>query len=88
MCDSGLLKFWGFLIINNSQTNQLIPSYEKCHFIFLFYLHGVNHEGKVASDTSTFSRVWPVAEIFDHQYLRKELNDTIAFCTEIFLKRR
>ena len=86
MFTSRLLGFSGSLIINNSRRNQLIHSSEKRHFFFLFYLHGVNHQGEVVSD-SNFSWLWSDAEIFDHKYLGKESNDIKVFCTEIVIKR-
>ena len=59
-CVFGVIGFWGSLIINISRSNQSILSSDNYHFIFLFYLHGVNHQGKVASGTTTFGWVLPV----------------------------
>ena len=74
-------------------TNQITVFFDRQYLWkesidILYFLHGNNHQGNLASETTTFGWVWPVVPLiqsdcrfFDHQFLWKESIDVLVFFT-------
>ena len=86
-CASRPVRLQDCLIINISERNWSISQ---------IFLRGDNHQGKVASEISTFGWLCghlcllsnQIAGFFNRQYLWKESTDLLHFCIEIIIEER
>ena len=72
------------LWLSSSQTAELFDHQYlwKELITLLDFLHADNHQEKVAPETITFGRVWPVVHLsqsFNGQYFWKESTDILDF---------